>query len=69
MVQYWKKLPGYKQPPGQDFIPISNAKNNDVLIVVKLNFFSFVASISVPYLTRYLENSPSIPFMYDDIQK
>ena len=25
MVQYWKKLPGYKQPPGQDFITISNA--------------------------------------------
>ena len=69
MVQYWKKLPGYKQPPGQDFITISNAIKDDVLIVVKLNFFSFVASILVPYLTRYQENNPSIPFMYDDIQK
>ena len=69
MVQYWKKLPSYKQPPGQDFITISNAIKDDVLIVVKLNFFSFVASIFVPYLTRYLENSQSIPFMYDDIQK
>ena len=69
MVQYWKKLPGYKQPPGQDFITISNAIKDDVLIVVKLKFFSFIASILVPYLTRYQENSPSIPFMHDDIQK
>ena len=67
MVQYWQKLPGYKQPPGKDYITISNAINNDALIVVKLNFFSFVASILLP--KRYQENRPRIPFMYDDIHK
>ena len=69
IVQYWKKLPGYKQPPGKDFITIIIAINNDVLIVVKFNFSSLVASILLPHLTRYQENSTSIPFMYDNIQK
>ena len=43
--------------------------NNDPLILVKLNFFSFVATILKPYLERHQQNGLSVPYMYEDLKK
>ena len=40
----------------------------DVLSVAKFQFFSFVASILVPFLKLYQTDMPMIPYMSDDLK-
>ena len=39
----------------------------DSLITANLNYFSFVASILQPFLTKYQSDDPHVPFTYDDV--
>ena len=42
---------------------------NDPLTLAKLKFFSFVASLLKPYLTKYHGDGPMLPFVNEDIKK
>ena len=41
----------------------------DSLKLLKLDFFSFIASLMEPYLRAYLTDKPMIPFMCNDLEK
>ena len=41
---------------------------NDPLTLAKLKFFSFVASLLEPYLTKYQDHGPMLPFVNEDVK-
>ena len=45
----------------------SSCSYQDNLITTKLNYFSFIASILQPFLTKYQSDDPLVSFMYDDV--
>ena len=42
---------------------------SECFYIAKLNFFSFIAGLLVPYLTCYQTQNPMILFLHDDLQK
>ena len=66
MGKFWEKLALSKRPKEKNYKTITDAVK-DNLIIGKLNFFSFVASILQPFLTKYQSDNLLVPFMYDDI--
>jgi len=52
MVNHWLKKTPLKQPKCKSFAALK-AYVDDPLIVAKLNYFSFIAGLLTPYLTRY----------------
>ena len=42
---------------------------SDPLTLAKLKFFSFVASLLEPYLTKYQSDDTSLPFVNEDVKK
>ena len=45
------------------------AKSYTDLLTVKLNFFSFIASIFEPSLKVFQTDAPMVPFMYEELKK
>lgn len=66
VVEKWEKLAPSKRPKGKNYQTVL-AAIKDNLTVAKLNYFSFIASILEPFLTKYQSDDPLVPFMYDDI--
>ena len=66
VVEKWEKLASSKRPKGKNYQTVlASIKDNP--ITAKLNYFSFIASILHPFLTKYQSNDPPVPFMYDDV--
>ena len=61
------KLTKSKQPKCKGYETLKGAVK-DRLIIAKLQFFSFVASMVEPYLTRYQTGSPMAPYIYFDLK-
>lgn len=66
MGKFWEKLALSKRPKKKNYKTITDVVK-DNLIIGKLNFFSFVASILQPFLTKYQSDNLLVPFMYDGI--
>ena len=64
MVKHWKKLVPSKRPQGNNFKAIESAIE-DPLVTVKLKFFSYIAFLLKPYLSKYQSNDPLVPIMAD----
>ena len=67
-VKYWISLPNSNQPKCQSFDTVWKAVNG-VLTLLKLSFFSYMASFFCPFLKKYESELPLIPFLYDDVTK
>ena len=65
-LKFSEKLPKSKQPSCKSFLSVQFAVN-DKYVVVKLQFFSFVASLFKTFLTAYQTDCPVLPFMYGDL--
>ena len=67
VVQFWDKLMKWKQPNSKSY---SNLKNglDDPLIHAKLNFFSYVAYITEPFLKKFQADKPMVPFLFFELK-
>ena len=68
IVNFWKKLPELKQSKCDSYNIVKDVVD-DPLIVVKLEFFIYVAGLLEPYLKSYQSDQPMVPFMYFDLKK
>ena len=68
ITYFWLSLPKSKQPSTKSFENFKTAVN-DPLTPVKLNFFSYFASIFQPFLMKYQTDKPMIPYLHSDIVK
>lgn len=66
ILRYWESLPKSKRPCTKGYEALKNAVS-DSLTTVKLYFFSHVAGLMLPYLTRYQTEKPMVPFLYGDL--
>lgn len=67
--KFWLSLPKRKQPSsGKSFDCVKNAIE-DPLIRPKLCFFSYVASIMEPFLTKYQTSKHMLPYLYFDLSR
>ena len=66
-VTYWESLRRSRCPQIKSYKRLVESYS-DPLVPVKLHFFSFVAGIFEPYLTRFQMFSPlMVPFMFDEL--
>ena len=63
-VANWKSLSRSRQPQIKSYEWLVECYS-DPLVPAKLHFFSFVAGIFEPYLTRFQTDAPMIPFMFN----
>ena len=63
----WEKLPKYDKPSGERYNTIKRAVG-DVFVVAKLSFFCYICKTIEPFLARFQQDNPIIPFMFEDIQ-
>ena len=66
MMKFWECKPKSKRPTSKSYLNLKNVYT-DSLYPVKLQFFSFFASILQPFLSQYQTDNPMIPFMYNDL--
>ena len=64
MIKHWKTRVPSKRPQGNNFKVIASAIE-DPLVTVKLKFFSYIASVLKPYLSKYQSSDPLVPIMAD----
>ena len=58
IVRYWESLPKSKRPSSKSYLDSC-----------KVAFFSYVAGIFQPFLTKCQSDKPMIPFLYSDLLK
>ena len=63
----WEKLPKYDKPSGERYNTIKRAVGG-VLVVAKHYFFCAICKIIEPFLARFQQDNPIIPFMFKNIQ-
>ena len=68
IVNFWKKLPELKQSKCDSYNIVKDVVD-DPLIVVKLEFFIYVAGLLEPYLKSYQSDQPMVRFIYFDLKK
>ena len=68
IVGYWESLPKSKRPSSKSYSNVLSAVT-DNLTPAELHFFSYVAGIFQPFLTKYQSDIPMIPFLYSDLLK
>ena len=67
MVRHWESLPKSRRPNSKSYdVTVKGAK--DELTVAKLSFFSFIAGLLKPYLTKFQTDQPMIPFLAKDLE-
>ena len=66
LFHFWLSLPKMQQPSGKSFETVRLAIE-DPLMTYKLSFFSYVASLLEPFLTKYQTNCPIVPYLYTDL--
>ena len=62
-MAYWKSLSRSRHPQIKSYKWLVECYS-DPLVPAKLHFFSFVAGIFEPYLTRFQTDAPMMPFMF-----
>ena len=67
LFPFWGKLTKSKQPKCKSYETLKDAVK-DRLIIAKLQFFSFVASVVEPYLTSCQTDIPMAPYIYFDLK-
>ena len=67
VVRHWESLLKSRRLNSMSYdVAVREAK--DKLTVAKLSFFSFIACLLKPYLTKYQINQPMIPFLAKDLE-
>ena len=67
VVRQWESLLKSRRLNSMSYdVAVREAK--DKLTVAKLSFFSFIACLLKPYLTKYQTNQPMIPFLTKDLE-
>ena len=61
MCDFWEGLAISKRCKSKTYEKVK-AHINDPLTLAKLKFFSFVASLLEPYLNKYQDHGPMLPF-------
>ena len=64
-VAYWESLSRSRHPQLKSYGWLVECYS-DPLVPAKLHFFSFVAGIFEPYLTRFQTDAPMVSFIFDD---
>ena len=67
IVRFWQKLVPSKQPNCKSYTTLKEAASG-TLMISKLQFFTYFASVLEPFLRLYQTDAPIIPFMYFDIK-
>ena len=67
IVRFWQKLVPTKQPKCKSYTTLKEAASG-TLMIPKLQFFTYFASVLEPFLRLYQTDAPMIPFMYFDIK-
>ena len=67
IVRFWQKLAPSKQPKCKSYTTLKEAAS-DKVVIPKLQFFTYVASVLEPFLQLYQTDAPMTPFMYFDIK-
>ena len=67
MISFWEKIPNSRRPSSKSYLAVKESVE-DLLIIAKLQFFSFVSSIVEPFLRKYQADKPMIPFVYFDLK-
>ena len=67
LIDYFGGLVPSKRPKCKSYTNVKDAAG-DNLTVVKLQIFSYIASLFEPYLTFYQKDVPLFPFMYQDLK-
>ena len=65
-LQVWQSGPKSKFPDSRYYRIVRDAAADD-LVLVKMQFFSYVASLMQPFLTLYQNTQPIVAFMHEDI--
>ena len=67
MVTHWESLPKSSRPNSKSYDAVVKGVK-DELTFAKLSFFSFIAGLLKPYLTKYQTDQPMIPFLAKDLE-
>ena len=67
MVNNWASLRRWKRPSSKSYEDLLTAVN-DNLIPARLQFLSFIASLSKPFLLKHQSYKPVLPFLHDLLQ-
>ena len=63
LAKFWLSLPRSKRPSSKSFEVVVEA----VLVVAKLHFFSYVASLLKPYLKKFQSEQPVILYLQKEL--
>ena len=63
IVSFWVGLPKAKRLSSKSYEDVKKAVD-DSLTLVKLSFFSFFASLFQPFLLKYQNTKPMLPYLY-----
>ena len=66
-VKHWLSLSKSKRPKNNKSYDTLVEHHQDLLIPVKVHFFSFIAGILKPYFVIFQSASPLLPLMFDEI--
>ena len=66
---YWESLSKSKKPKNSNSFDTLVIYYQDLLMIAKLHFFAFVASILKLFLISFQTDNPMLPFMYDELSK
>ena len=67
LVKYWLTLPASKRPKNNKSYETLLKYHTDPLIVVKLHFFKYIASLLKPFLVQFQTNKPMLPFLANEL--
>ena len=68
IVGYWEKLPASTRPSSKSYLAVKKGVE-DELLLAKLSFFSYIASLLQPYLTKYQTDNLLLPFLGKDLER
>ena len=67
MVTHWESIPKSSRLNSKSYDAVVKGVK-DELTFAKLSFFSFIAGLLKPYLTKYQTDQPMIPFLAKDLE-
>ena len=68
-VRYWESLCKPKKPKNNNSFDTLVIHYQDLLMIAKLDFFAFMASILKPFLVLFQTDNPMSPFIYYELSK
>ena len=67
IVKFWERLPKSKKPASKSCLNVVDAVN-DHFITVKHALFCYLSSLVEPFLEKYQNDTPMLPFMYENLK-